>query len=494
MTEQRKPEPDASLAGLEARFRRDLELLTLPPAKDWLEPRVHPQYGQVADVAIIGAGMAGLSTAFALKCLAVRNLRVFDRAAEGFEGPWATTARMETLRSPPELSGPSFQFASLTFRAWFEAQFGAEGWSRLYRIPRLQWMDYLRWYRRMIDVPVENGTELIDIEGDGEFVLLRLRSASGTYKVAACRVVLANGRDGLGGPYTPEVFRGLDPRFVMHSLGEIDFSELRDKTVGVIGAGSTACDCAAEALEHGAAWATMLVRRADVPRINKNMGIGSAGFWQGFYSLTDAQKWEIVNYVDNQGVPAPRNSMLRCSRHRNFSIVARCAVRSASIRDGRVVFDTTRGRLAFDHVILATGLAVDWSQRPEFASLKPHVQLWRDYFRAPDGSDYPQAEHPYLGAHFEFLPRDGAEWVNRIHCFNYAATMSHGPISGDIPAISLGAERAARGVVNGLFAQDYHRTWQRLSGWSHPELRGDEYVLDEDLGKFLADEPADVKI
>ena len=494
MTEQRKPDSEISLAGLEARFRRDLQLLTLPPTKDWVEPRVHPQYGSVLDVAIIGGGMAGLATAFALRCQAVRGLRVFDRQPEGFEGPWATTARMETLRSPPDLSGPSFQFASLTFRAWFEAQFGAAAWSKLYRIPRLQWMDYLRWYRRMIDVPVENGNELVDIGGDGELVLLTLRSASGNRKIAARRVVLANGRDGLGGPYTPEIFRGLDPRFIMHSLSEIDFAPLRGKTVGVIGAGSTACDCAAEALEHGAVHTAMLVRRADVPRINKNMGIGSAGFWQGFYSLTDAQKWEIVNYVDEQAVPPPRNSMLRCSRHKKFSVVARCAVRAAAVRDGRVLLDTTRGRLAFDYLILATGLAVDWSQRPEFAALRPHVQLWGDHFVPHETADYAQVEHPYLGAHFEFLPRDGAaRWVSRIHCFNYAATMSHGPISGDIPAISLGAERAAQGVVNGLFAEDYGRTWQRLSGWSNPELRGDEYVLDEDVGKFLADEPADAK-
>jgi cation diffusion facilitator CzcD-associated flavoprotein CzcO len=280
----------------------------------------------------------------------------------------------------------------------------------------------------------------------------------------------------------------------MHSLGEIDFSKLRGKTVGVIGAGSTACDCSAEALEHGAALAAMLVRRADVPRINKNMGIGSAGFWQGFYSLTDAQKWEIVNYVDDQGVPAPRNSMLRCSRHKNFSIIACCAVRAASVRDGRVVLDTTRGRLAFDRLILATGLAIDWNQRPEFAALRPHIQLWRDHFIPARDADYAQAEHPYLDAHFEFLPRDGAPgWVNRVHCFNYAGTMSHGPISGDIPAISLGAERTARGVVNALFAEDCDRTWQRLTGWSNPELHGDEYVLDEDVSKFLAGEPAEAK-
>ena len=70
---------------------------------------------------------------------------------------------METLRSPPASDRTGVRFASLTFRAWFEAQFGAAAWAALYRIPRPQWMEYLRWYRRMIDVPVENGVELIDL-------------------------------------------------------------------------------------------------------------------------------------------------------------------------------------------------------------------------------------------------------------------------------------------------------------------------------------------
>ena len=47
--------------------------------------------------------------------------------------------------------------------------------------------------------------------------------------------------------------------------------------------------------------------------------------------------------------------------------------------------------------------------------------------------------------------------------------------------------------MNALFAEDYERTWRRLTGWSNPELRGDEYVLDEDVSKFLAEQPADVK-
>src|SRR3954451_15262305 len=45
------------LGELEARLARDLELLLVPPAKQWLEPRVHPQWGPTLDVAVIGAGM-----------------------------------------------------------------------------------------------------------------------------------------------------------------------------------------------------------------------------------------------------------------------------------------------------------------------------------------------------------------------------------------------------------------------------------------------------
>ena len=494
MTQVSDPGP-ASLAELEARFRRDLDFLTLPPAKDWLEPRTHPEYGPALDVAVIGAGMSGLSAAFALKCLAIRGLQVFDRSPAGFEGPWATFARMETLRSPPELTGPSFGFSNLTLRAWFEAQFGAAEWKKVHRIPRLQWMDYLRWYRRMIDVQIENETELVDLGGDGDFVVLTLRSASGTRKVAARRVVLANGREGLGGPYVPPLFRGLARRLVAHSSDDIDFTKLRGKTVGVIGAGASAVDNAAEALEHGAARVAMLVRRPDVPRVNKGMGIGSAGFWVGFRSLTDAQKWQIVNYIDEQAVPPPRDSMLRVTRHKNFSILARCEPRAVEIRNDRVLLDTTRGRLSFDFLILATGLTVDWSQRPEFAALKPHVRLWGDHFMPQGRTEFAQADHPFVGPSFEFIERlpGAAPWVNRIHCFTFPAYLSHGPISGDIPAISVGAERAATGVASALFAEDYERTWRRMQAWDSAELLGDEFTLDEDASKFFSEQPADMK-
>jgi hypothetical protein len=42
-------------------------------------------------------------------------------------------------------------------------------------------------------------------------------------------------------------------------------------------------------------------------------------------------------------------------------------------------------------------------------------------------------------------------------------------------------------VAAALFAEDFDRTWRRLTGWSNPELHGDEYTLDDDVRKFLAD-------
>jgi hypothetical protein len=57
-----------------------------------------------------------------------------------------------------------FGIPSLTYRAWWEAQHGAEGWNKLDKIPRGDWMDYLRWYRRVLDLPVRNGARVALVE------------------------------------------------------------------------------------------------------------------------------------------------------------------------------------------------------------------------------------------------------------------------------------------------------------------------------------------
>lgn len=108
----------AGLAALEDRLRHDLLTLNWR-ARAWLPPRTHE--GQpVTDVLIIGAGQAGLAASMALAQQGIAAV-LLDRARADYEGPWATTARMDTLRSPKELTGPALGVPSLTFRAWFEA-------------------------------------------------------------------------------------------------------------------------------------------------------------------------------------------------------------------------------------------------------------------------------------------------------------------------------------------------------------------------------------
>ena len=89
---------------------------------------------RVMPTPISPAGMEGLD---AIASRPDRALLAFDLArqddvrgggAAAQEGPWVTYARMNTLRSPKQLTGPALRFPALTFRAWYEAQFGREQW------------------------------------------------------------------------------------------------------------------------------------------------------------------------------------------------------------------------------------------------------------------------------------------------------------------------------------------------------------------------------
>lgn len=105
------PQP-RSLAELEADIARDLEL-TAHPRAPWLLPKTCGG-APVLDCLIVGGGQCGVAVAFALKRDRVDNILVLDRAPEGREGPWVTYARMHTLRSWKDQTGPDLKIPSLT--------------------------------------------------------------------------------------------------------------------------------------------------------------------------------------------------------------------------------------------------------------------------------------------------------------------------------------------------------------------------------------------
>src|SRR5581483_6253879 len=215
---------------------------------NWVPAASGPDGRPALDVLIIGGGMCGQTAALALLRDGVRNLRIIDAAARGREGPWGTYARMETLRSPKHLTGPDLGFPALAFRAWYEAQHGAEGWERLYKIATADWLAYLLWVRDVAGIPVENGMEAVEVAPVGDFVRVGLGGQGAAETVFARKVVLAGGRDGWGAPYMPafpslgRTVRERAAGRVFHSSDPIDFTRFKGGAVGVRGASASAFD------------------------------------------------------------------------------------------------------------------------------------------------------------------------------------------------------------------------------------------------------------
>ncbi len=464
------------LAALEARLHEDLAFLGYP-GKDW-----SPRREGVSDVVIIGGGMCGMVAWLAMTTGGIRNVRMLDRSPEGLEGPWLTYARMRTLRSPKELTGPAYGHGPLTFQAWFRAQFGTKAWEELDKIPRPMWMDYLKWYRDVLDIPVENGVSVDRVEPEGELLRLHLSGAAED-SILTRKLVFATGRDGTGTPNIPGFVDGLPRRYWAHSADEIDFAALRGKRVAVVGVGASAVDNAAEALEHGAAEVRHLIRRPEMPTINKMMGIGSFGFTAGYAELPDEWRWRFMQYSFATQTPPPHGSTLRVSRHDNAYFHFGKAVETTEERDGAVRIGFADGTAHdADFVILGTGFSIDPMSRTEFGDAAGDILLWRDVYTPPsDEQSGDLGRFPYLAPDFTFREKvpGTAPWLRNVYCFNYGASASLGKVSGDIPGISEGAGWLARAIAATLYGEDVERHWQAMLDYDKPELLGHEWQPSE---------------
>lgn len=470
------------LAALEAQARRDLQYLNYPPA-DWVLPSTAPGGAPVLDVLVIGAGMCGQTAAYALLREGVRKLRVIDRAPEGSEGPWATFARMPTLRSPKQLTGPDLGVPSLTFRAWYTAQHGEAGWDKLYKVARLDWLAYLLWVRKVVALPVENGTELLSLEPDGDLLRARLRNRSGEQTVYTRKAVLALGREGSGMQRWPAL-PGFDPHDlvartrVFHSGDDIDFARLKGKRIGVLGAGASAFDNAGTALEAGAGEVVMCVRRAELPQVNRSKWASFPGFMNGYCDLPDEMRWAFFTAMTSSQVPPPHESVLRCDRFANFRLRLGTPWLDLRADANGVTVTLPQGEENFDAVIVCTGFDVDLMQRPEIAAFSAHAQVWADHVPADEAARFPEeARFPYLGGGFEMLPRDAAApgSLSGLHVFNWGATLSHGALAGDIPGLATGARRIAQGIARDLFVADAQKHHAAMLAFSEYELKTTRY-------------------
>jgi cation diffusion facilitator CzcD-associated flavoprotein CzcO len=422
--------------------------------------------------------MGGLAVAGALRLLGL-HATLFDKAPCDLEGPWATTALMETLRSPKQISGPALDLPALTFTAWYQAQFGRAAWERLDKIPRLQWAEYLCWFRRVLALEVQSEHEVKAVRPRQDHVVeLTIKHDKKTRTVLARRVVLALGLDAFGGPLIPDFIDGLPRDMWSHSVDPLDYRRLAGKRIGVVGGSAGAMDCAGTALEAGAARVDLLIRRRDFPRINYAKGAGNPGFQYGYSSLADEWKFRFARFTAAVGFPPPRASVLRVSRHANAHFHFGCPVGEVRLSNNRLQVSTLRGNFEFDHLILATGFRLDWAIHPEFSSFSGAVKTWANAFTPPPGTELPElAATPYLSNTFQFEAKvpGCCPGLEQIYCFCFPSTLSGGHVTGLIPGVSIGAKRLAEALASGLYNEDRETLYQRILDFDDPEVMGDEW-------------------
>lgn len=473
-----------ALAALSLEARRDLQRLNYP-APNWV---IAPGANSVLDVLIVGAGMCGQTAAFALQREGLRNIRIIDAAPRGGEGPWATYARMLTLRSPKQLIGPDLGVPSLTFRAWYEAQHGCgdisnfdastPGWAALHKIGRVDWRDYLLWVRDTTDISVENLTRLDRLTDEDNVAVAQITGPNGSETIRARKVILALGRDGSGAPRWPH-FPDLsmqDPLAkgrVFHTMDEIDFTAMQGKTIAVLGAGASAFDNAACALEAGAT-VRQFARRKLMPQINKSKAASFPGFLRGYSQLDDQRKWRFYTYIFDEQVPPPWETVRRCDAFSTFSLQLGCGWKNVQpVQDGVRITLSDGSTQHFDAVIFGTGFDVDMLNRPELERYSAHIDTWAHHV-APQqaASNTEAARFPYLAPSFALQSVDGthAEAMGRIHLFNWGATMTHAALGSDIPGLGIGSTRLAHAILADLFVQDADLHWQRLLEHDESEL------------------------
>ena len=224
-----------------------------------------PDGRPVSDVVIIGGGMCGLVGGLrAPRAPASATCASSTAAPAGCEGPWVTYARMETLRSPKQLSARPTAWPRSPSRPGSPGAVrrGRLGASSSASRGRCGWTT-CAGTARVLDLPVENGVEVTRIMPGGDGLLELDRRRPGRTAILARKVVHGHRPRGA----RPADHPGLRRRPAAAPLGAfLRRHRLRARSRGrrvvVIGVGASAVDNAAEALEAGAGEVRLLARGA----------------------------------------------------------------------------------------------------------------------------------------------------------------------------------------------------------------------------------------
>ncbi|HUB15436.1 MAG TPA: NAD(P)-binding domain-containing protein [Acetobacteraceae bacterium] len=419
------------------------------------------------NVAIVGGGQTGCAIAFALRRAGIGRVTVIDAAAdEAQAGVWLTAARMNLLRTPKTLPGPELGIPALNFQAWYEARHGAEAYAAIDRIPRLDWAEYLRWYRHFLSIPVRYRTRLRRIEPAGAGFRLHLHADGQDVAETTRKIVLATGFSGYGGAYVPRVLSDtLPPHRWAHTESALDPAAWHGKVVAVIGAAASAFDAAGVALETGAAAVHLFARRPAIAAVPITRSRGYAGAYDNYAALPDATRWEQALRFRRAGSTPTTDAIERAVAFANFHLHLGAPWDAARVEDDRVVAQVGGRAFACDFVIAGTGYQADLPSCPELSGFADKVLLWRDRYVPPeDAADDWLGAHPYLGPGHELLEKvpGRAEYLRDIHMQNPAGFVSFGVPTGDVPSMKRDIPAIVAQISRDLFLADFEAHARRM--------------------------------
>jgi FAD-dependent urate hydroxylase len=374
------------------------------------------------------------------------------------------------------VTGPDLNVPSLTPRAFYEATHGPESWQGLGLIPKETWAAYLAWYRRTLGIPVRAETRVGALRYDeAERAWMVPCSRHAEHEVLyARRVVLATGIDGSGQWEIPALVREhLPARLYAHTRDPIDFTRLSGKRVAVLGAGASAFDNAAVALEHGAREVRLFFRREKLVSVNAYRWAEFVGFLKHHADLPDAAKWRFIREIVRIGQLPPADTLLRASAHANFHLHPGSEWRRVRTQGDAVAIETDTGSFETDFVIVGTGFVTDLALRPELVEIERYVARWADRYVPPAAERHADlSRHPYLGAHFEFTERHPgtAPYLSTLYNYTFGGLLSLGFGGASISGMKYSIPRVVTGVTKSLFLEDSARHFETLAGYREEEF------------------------
>jgi cation diffusion facilitator CzcD-associated flavoprotein CzcO len=441
-----------------------------PDPANWVPERP----GIDHNVTIVGGGQTGCALAFALRRAGIGKVAILEAAPdERHAGIWLNAARMNLLRTPKALPGPELGIPALSFQAWYEARHGRDAYAAIDRIRRVDWAEYLSWYKHFLNINPRYETHLQRIEPAGEHFRLHLRTPDGAATETTRKIILATGFAGSGGPFIPEVLSKNLPRSLYaHTEDQIDFASLRGKTVAVIGAAAAAFDAAGVALEHGAAAVHLFARRDTIAATPITRSRGFPGAYDNYHQLPDADRWHQAVRFFRFGSTPTTDAVERAVKFANFHLHLSSPWTGATVNRGveTAINGTT---YHFDFVIAGTGYSPDIASRPELSDFGDRISLWRDRYTPPAGEqDEMLACHPYLGAGHEFLEKtpDAAPFLRDIHVQNPSGFVSFGLPIGDVPSMKRDIPVIVGRISADLFRADLDTLRKRMTGDVPPDF------------------------